>query len=63
MRDNASKNEEAGVDPIMEVPQTEEQQLQQGIEDGTHEVCFLSSLFISRKPLRNICCPFCGVEI
>ena len=43
MRDDASKNEEAGVDPAMEVPQTEEQQLQQGIEDGTHEVCYLDS--------------------
>ena len=36
MKENAHKaEEEVAVDPI---PQTEEQQLQQGIEDGTHEV-------------------------
>ena len=36
MKENGRKEEEAGVDPT---PQTEEQQLQQGIEDGTQEVC------------------------
>ena len=46
MKDNAKKTEEDGVEPILEVPQTEEQQLQQSIEDGTHEVCIMVFFFL-----------------
>ena len=49
MKENGRKEEEAGVDPT---PQTEKQQLQQGIEDGTQEVCIaLHCLLVNIVPL------------